>query len=496
MRINLKTKDWGLKHKIILNVLVISAMATLLWTFLFISAQNSLIRMFNQEQLELVGSLIRCNLTYLMSQDGQVDIALILKRMEGLDNIQKVRILDENGEIQHSSNENEKGKMLPEKEMETFQSLYKGKDTKRISSFNESGVSIGLFPVQNEASCYSCHDPSQKVNGILEMKLVGTKVNRLLQRKRIQSAVVALGALVVFIFIIFWLFKTIINKPLSILKEEMEKVRAGDLKVRVEPRKNDEIGELSRCFNLMVENLNKAQMKIKELHRYQMEKASHLASLGELAAGLAHEIKNPIAGIKSSVEIIYQKTPSENPEKMIFLEILKQTDLIYMIIQDLLNYAKPKPLSCGPVDINHIVSHAIKLAEPHIKNKKIDIDFKPLSGDTVFLLDENKIQEVLLNLILNSIKAIEQKGQITLTVAEQKDELTISIADTGRGIQPEHLKKVFSPFFTTSRGGTGLGLSICLRIIEEHRGSIKVYSQLGEGTEFIIKIPVRKKKTD
>ncbi len=325
------------------------------------------------------------------------------------------------------------------------------------------------------------------------MQLVDTKINHLLERNRTKIAAVALVALSVFIFIVFRLFEKIINQPLSKLKEEMKKVRTGDLKVRVEPKKNDKIGELTRSFNLMVEDLNEARMEIEKLHNHQMEKAGHLASLGELAAGLAHEIKNPIAGITSSMEIIYQKTPPENPEKEIFLEILNQTQRIYMIIQDLLSYAKPKPLSRELVDINQTINHAIILARPQITDEKIDIDFSPLSGDAVFLLDENKIQEVILNLILNSIAAIEKTGKITIILSEKRDELVISIADTGKGIQREHLGKVFSPFFTTRRKGTGLGLSICNRVVEEHNGSIQVISRLEEGTEFIIKIPIVKK---
>jgi len=492
MKINLRIKDWSLRHKIILHVFVIGALASLFLTFLYLSAQNNIIQIFNRRQTELAGSFIQCNLTYLMSSGRQADIPLALKRMAGSTYIQKVRILDKKGQIQHSSDESEKGIAISGDEFEKFGSFDWNEDTQKIYPFHDSGLSQSFIAVRNETSCHSCHDPNQKINGILELQLEDTKINHLLERNRIKSAVVALVALVVFIFIVLRLFEKIINKPLSKLREEMKKVRIGNLDVRVEAKKNDEIGELTHSFNLMVEDLNEARMKIENLHNHQMEKASHLASLGELAAGLAHEIKNPIAGIKSSLEIIYQKTPSENPEKKIFLEILNQTDRIYMIIQDLLSYAKPKPLSRELVDINHTISRALKLARPQIKDKEIDIDFRPLSGDAVFLLDENKIQEVILNLILNSITAIEKTGKITIILSEKK-KLAITVKDTGNGIQREHLSKVFSPFFTTSRKGTGLGLSICKRIIEEHNGSIQVYSHLGKGTEFIIKIPTVKK---
>ncbi len=490
MKLNLKIIDWSLRHKIILHLFAVGAVASMVWIFLYLSAQNNLVNIFNHQLTELAGSLIRCNLTYIMNQNTPVDIKPALKRMSELTNISKVRILDENGRIQHSSQGSETGKFISAEELVEFRRYDWQDDSQVRFSRGDPDDSTAFMAIRNEASCYSCHDPSREINGILELKLKDTKISPLLERNRIKVMAVGLIALIVLIFVILRLFEKIINRPLSRLKSEMKKVRKGDLDVAAKPRNDDEIGELTRSFNLMVGDLKEARHKIKQLHEQEMEKAGHLASVGELAAGLAHEIKNPIAGINSSLEIICQKTPEGVPEKEIFREILKQTDRIHMIIQDLLSYAKPKPLSREQVNINQVIQRALKLAESQTKDKDIALNFNPLPGESVFMLDENKIQEVILNLLLNSIAAIEDTGVISITLSRKKEKLLISIADNGRGIQQEHADKVFSPFFTTRRKGTGLGLSICKKIVEEHEGDIKVKSRFGKGTEFIISLPV------
>jgi hypothetical protein len=271
----------------------------------------------------------------------------------------------------------------------------------------------------------------------------------------------------------------------------MEEIESGNLSIHLEPEKHDEIGDLTQRFSVMIEKLNQAQQKIEDFHNQQIEKAGHLASVGELAAGLAHEIKNPVAGIKGALEIIQQKTDKTDPKREIFGEILRQTDKIYDITQDLLSYAKPKKLSKKPVNPNNCILDAIKLASAQTRGKDIQFNFKGLKKDTLILIDKNKIQEVILNLLINSIAAIEERGGISITVGTRRPkELEITVTDNGKGIKPEHLSQIFNPFFTTRKRGTGLGLSICRQIIEAHSGSIHVKSQLGKGTTFSIRIPV------
>jgi len=276
----------------------------------------------------------------------------------------------------------------------------------------------------------------------------------------------------------------------------MKRVQMGDLEAHFVPEKNDEIGDLSRSFNTMVNNLKEANSKLEDMHNQEMEKAGHLASIGEIAAGLAHEIKNPIAGIKGALEVIKERSAPEDSKREIYQEMIVQIERIHTIVMDLLNYAKPRETELCLVDPNECVLQAVKLAEAQTKDKDIEFHFKGLDENEEMLLDTDKMQEVLLNLMLNSIDAIEKHGEIAIEIVKLKNEKCVfTLKDTGKGIREEHLSQVFSPFFTTRRLGTGLGLSICKRIIESHNGQIEVKSRVGEGTTFMILLPIRKPKT-
>jgi two-component system NtrC family sensor kinase len=313
----------------------------------------------------------------------------------------------------------------------------------------------------------------------------------LIYRNQFRAIVISLLALVILIFIILRLFEKVINRPLSELKDQMKKVQGGNLGVKLRPKKNDDIGDLTKSFNIMVANLKRANMEIEELHSREMERAGHLASMGELAAGLAHEIKNPIAGIKGALEVINQRTEPNAPEKEIFTEILHQTDRIYHIVQDLLSYARPREINLKPTNPSECIQRAITLARSQTQDKDIEFHFEKSEKEIQILCDENKIQEVVLNLLINSIAAIEEKGEISVEVTQKSDRwLEIAIRDDGKGIKTEHLSLAFNPFFTTRKRGTGLGLSICKKIIEAHKGSIDVQSEEGKGTIFTIRLPL------
>ncbi len=241
----------------------------------------------------------------------------------------------------------------------------------------------------------------------------------------------------------------------------------------------------------MVRKLKEANIEIERLYDKQIEKAEHLASIGELAAGLAHEIKNPIAGMKGALEIIRQKTDASDPKKEIFTEILLQIEKIHKITQDLLSYARPKEMNISLINPNICVENAIKLAKTQTNKKDIQFEFTPLENGTLALIDPDKIQEVMLNLMVNSIFAIQKRGKIKIELREKQNiELEIVFSDDGIGIKQNNLQHIFTPFFTTRKRGTGLGLSISKKIIEAHRGTIEVKSEENKGTTFLIRLPV------
>ncbi|NOR15388.1 MAG: HAMP domain-containing protein [Candidatus Aminicenantes bacterium] len=489
----LRLIDWNLRHKIILHIFVVGVLAAILLFYFYFSMQNALIDTLYLQKAEMVATLIDCNVTHHMEQGRSSSVGPTLSQIAAPNSIERLRIIDLEGRILNSSDPKEIDGKIDLDDLAAVKSLYPDLDQDHIFGLKPVTATKSYLAIPNREECFGCHSPETRVLGILEVQLSDTYTSSLISRFQLKSITIALIALAVLIFIILRLFEKIINRPLAQLKDYMKRIQAGDLSVQLKPKKNDEIGNLTQNFNTMVKKLEEANARIEDLHNQQMERAGHLASLGELAADLAHEIRNPIAGIKGALEIITERTDSDDPKKEIFIEIIKQTDKIHMIVQDLLNYAKPKDLEMMQADPNLCLQEAINLAKPQTKDKEIRFHYEDLEKDIGIVFDANKLQEVILNLLLNSIAAIDKAGSITLIIEHPKDnEIVISISDTGKGIKPEHLDQLFTPFFTTRKEGTGLRLSICKQIIEAHKGRIEVQSELGKGTTFFIHLPLRK----
>jgi signal transduction histidine kinase len=282
-----------------------------------------------------------------------------------------------------------------------------------------------------------------------------------------------------------------IQRPMVELQEKIARVGQGDLDASVNfAKRNDEIGDLGRNFNRMVQQLRESREEIDQLHRNQMSRAEHLATLGELATGLAHEIRNPLAGIAGVIEIVGRDLPATSPARAVVKDVRLEVAQINRILTDLLQTARPHPPEVRPTDLNTTVEHAVMLARQHVLSKPVHIELEKDPQLPNVEHDSDQIHQVLLNLLLNSVQAIEGEGTVRVVIAAKKDKALISVSDSGRGIAPEHLPFIFRPFYTTKGNGTGLGLSLARRIVEDHRGSIEVESEIGRGTEFLVTLPI------
>ncbi len=288
------------------------------------------------------------------------------------------------------------------------------------------------------------------------------------------------------IFALAWF----VQRPMVELQEKIAQVGDGDLNVSVSfAKRNDEIGDLGRNFNHMVEQLRDSREEIERLHRTQMSRAEHFATLGELAAGLAHEIRNPLAGIAGVVEIIGRDLPQTSPARAVLKDVRIEIAQINHILTDLLQTARPHPPNIRRSDLNTTVEHAVMLARQQALSKPIEIELKTNPSLPEIEHDSDQIHQMLLNLLLNAIQAIDERGHITVAIEARDDGAAIIVSDTGRGILPEHLPNIFRPFYTTKGNGTGLGLSLARRIIEEHHGRIDVTSVVGKGSRFEVYLP-------
>jgi PAS domain S-box-containing protein len=224
----------------------------------------------------------------------------------------------------------------------------------------------------------------------------------------------------------------------------------------------------------------------------QLADAEHLATLGELSAGLAHEIKNPLAGIKGAIEVIRDSIPASDVHREILGDVLHEVSRIDRIVRDLLNYAKPKPPSHTDIDLAEMAQRIVAMLEKSVKNEALFIRLHNLTRIPGFTGDETQLEQVLLNLLLNAQKAMPDGGPIDVRLSHHPGEgvVRFEVEDRGPGITDEVRRKLFQPFFTTRTDGTGLGLATCLKNVQYHGGSIEVHSEAGRGSRFVVTLPL------
>lgn len=282
----------------------------------------------------------------------------------------------------------------------------------------------------------------------------------------------------------------LIQRPMVELHEKIAQVSEGNLNVEVSfAQRNDEIGDLGRNFNHMMEQLRESREEIERLHRTQMSRAEHLATLGELATGLAHEIRNPLAGIAGVIEIVGRDLPATSPARAVVKDVRLEISRISRTLTDLLETARPRRPEVRRSNLNTTVEHAVMLARHQVLSRPIKIELQQAPDLPEVEHDSDQVHQVLLNLLLNAVQAVEKTGTVNVEIGEREGFASVVVSDTGRGIAPQNLPNIFRPFYTTKGDGTGLGLSLAHRIVEDHHGRIEVSSVLGKGSTFTVLLP-------
>ncbi len=249
----------------------------------------------------------------------------------------------------------------------------------------------------------------------------------------------------------------------------------------------DENGEVRGAIGIL-----RDISRIKEMER-RLTRADRLAALGEMVAGVAHEVKNPLAGIRAGVEYLSKDLPSDSPQSETVKLILREILRLDRIVKDMSSFAYRPPLELAPVDVGELLDSSLKLLEKEIEEGGVTAKRELHPQLPQIMGDGAQLTEVFINLLLNALQAMKEGGELVVRTDYLPDEDTVEveIQDTGDGIPHEELPKIFNPFFTTKRGGTGLGLSIVHRIVEDHNGSITAESQPGEGSVFRLKLPTK-----
>ncbi len=330
-------------------------------------------------------------------------------------------------------------------------------------------------------------------------------------RNRVVVIFLAIAvASVVLLSVIAYFTTTRISRPIRALRNATKKVADGDLKYRLQIESSDEIGELSESFNRMTAELQKAtdnylvltrtleekvREKTEELRATQdfLVQSEKLASLGKLAAGIAHEINNPLTSILINSHLLLEKIESSSRSTSNLQLIIDETTRCSAIVKGLLEFSRQTPPEKTMVDINMVIDSTLLIMDTQALVHKVKVKKKLDDNLPQVMVDVNKIKQVFANIVLNALESMPEGGvlEITSNVPADGEYVNITFKDSGRGISKDDLKRIFDPFFTTKgTKGTGLGLSISYGIIQQHNGAIDVESEVGEGTTMTVRLPL------
>jgi two-component system, NtrC family, sensor kinase len=333
-------------------------------------------------------------------------------------------------------------------------------------------------------------DPQQQVVGAL---YVGLLQAPFLQQRNTLAGVVSImvlsGTMACFLLIYYMNF--LVLRPASRVIEMARRVIQGDLTARVGIRPPGEIGVLCQAVDQMADALAEREEQLKSTTGRQLHRSEKLASLGRLAAGIAHEINNPLTGVLTFAHLMKEKPNMDGQDLQDLDLIIHETTRAAEIVRGLLDFARERAVIKEPLNLNEVIVRTIRLIRNQKLFERIVID-EDLANDLPDIQgDMNQLQQVLLNLSLNACEAMPTGGSLTIRTRSDERGVMVKLADIGCGIKPEHLERIFEPFFTTKPvgKGTGLGLSVSYGIVQQHGGTIELDSQPGRGTTFTLVFP-------
>ena len=446
--------------------------------------------------------------------------------------VEVVRIYNKQGEIKFSSQEIEIGKTVDMRAEACYACHAADEPLQKLSMQEKARIYrkdseyrvLGLInPIENQPECYNAachaHSEEQTILGVLDVQMSLQEADQSMLAARKRSITISGGILLVSILLIAIIIYFAIYKPTKRLHIGTERLSEGDLDHRIELDRQDELGQLAQSFNRMAKNLKQANQELRdwsrtledrveekteeleEMHR-GMVQVEKMASLGRMAATVAHELNNPLSGIVTYAKVLMRKIKRLMPEDQEEREdVLEELDLIRSesqrcgnIVKDLLIFARESSADFQETQVHQVLERAINLVGHHLELENIRLERQFQLEDDEITCDQDKLVQALVALMVNAVEAMEDEGKLTLRTMEHPEEagyIRIEVQDTGVGMSREVQEQIFDPFFSTKREtkGVGLGLAVVYGIIQRHNGKITVDSEVGKGTTFTIVLP-------
>lgn len=374
--------------------------------------------------------------------------------------------------IYSSRSDTASGTPLPE---EATQELQQGAASYYDPQAEEGGYRVLYVPVRNEKG---------EIIGVMSAGLKSTEVPSIWDLPiNIVASVFVVGCLLTAVAGIF--VSRRLSRPLRALSAGVKSITEGDYNHRVEVNGNDEVAELAQVFNHMAERLGQLQALETDLRR-----RDRLSALGEVAVGIAHEVRNPLGTIKTSAELVRKRDGLSAADAKLLGFVIDEVRRIDGLIEEFLSFARPRAPVMRPLTFIKVVERVASFLEPELSRHGVEFAIVDLSESALVEADEDHLFQACLNLVLNAIDAMETGGRLTIRLERHNSSLYASFSDTGPGIPTALQDKIFDPFFTTKPRGTGLGLAKVFSILTSHQGRVECRSEPGAGATFILVLPI------
>ena len=520
-----------------LNILLLGAMIVI---FALLGYLNVRLHRQHLEQntllsAERVSDVIKHSTTEYMLRNDQEGLYNSIKTMAGEPGVEKIRIFDQEGRITYTTDSAEQNHVV-DKTAEACYACHAQSqplarlnrpDRFRIYRNAARGRVLGIItPIENQPACSNAachaHPAEQKILGVLDTNLSLAKADVQVAESS-RRMIAYTGCALLLIALLSWFFVwQVVGRPVKALERGTEHLAAGDLGYQIEVQSEDEIGELASSFNGMSRQLQsehneniawthtleeRVEQKTKELKRAH-EHALHtekMASIGKMAAVLAHEINNPLSGILTYAKLLRKWTdreemPGDDNGRARRQEIRDSLDLIASesrrcgdLVKNLLTFSRTTPMNLEPANLNQVVDRSLHLVQHQLDLAGIQVQLELDPDLPQVRCDRAQIEQVLLALVMNALDALPQGGNLWITTSFSREHLHVRfvVRDDGSGIPAEILPRIFEPFLTTKETGrgVGLGLAISHSILERHNGTIEVQSEAGRGTTFTVTLP-------
>jgi signal transduction histidine kinase len=478
-----------LKVVIPIIALVLTSMGAV--SFFAMRAMGDSVRLVAEERAQYELTEVQDRILDVMqrrSADHGRQLQKALEHLGDSPDVDAVRILSESGRVLYASKGAEVGLVMPVHVSGSPAST--SHEAPWTILKNGTNVMHAASPILNRARCSPCHADDPDVLAFIDVDI---SLSRQSAGMRTWGAMATTTAVVQFVIIglgIALILSYVVVRPLTRLSTSMQQVQHGNLDVTAVPSDTAEIDGLVEGFNDMVARLRRAREVEEDARRKHLTRVEQLAALGEMAASLAHEIRNPLSGTKAAVDVLAAEEKEEEPRR-ILRHVSQELARVDGVVRQLLSFAKPKTPVPAEVDVRTLIDNAVMLSGPTATAQEASLDVRASSEPPLALADADMVQQVIVNLLINALQALEgvSGATVVLSTSVRDGEVACSVRDNGPGIPADRAETIFRPFMTTKARGTGLGLATSRRLIELQGGELWLENPGEPGACFTFTLP-------